>query len=660
MLPRGRVTSPTDVKKMRSTCLMVIVLALALLCASSCLADSGRYSMRLSSHPQAITADSHSAATISAEVRDPSGGTVPDGTVVEFTTSLGIIERSARTASGVARVRLESGSVTGTAIVSAVAPTGSAIADLRVDFLDPGAELFDESFISIASKVHLGYDADRGVVDSAGGVSIAHRGLSINAQEAQIDVKANTLRARGKAGGGDIVLSRGDKRLLASALYYDLSAMKGVLIGPAEEGAKRFLFRGRDLFSEPDTEPDESVKFDFEPVSDAKLFIRAKSILIRPGEEIKFKRANYYVDGDKVLSVPLQVLSLSGSQAGVGQMFAYGTDGVRLDVPAYYSLTSNFTGAVRLKHSEPTGWGDYSDRAGWQVDLDQEYNAGGSVQGAFSVNRVTSRDWGLRWNHRLEADNDAQVYTYLDFPSHRDLYGTLDYSRPFKGYTWSVNLRGNKFKDADGRYTAATYLQSRARPLIGNSVSYAFSTRLSFASYMADRGDKLGTGLGLQLYGKPLQFGPRTGVNTSLSIVRDWGGGSPGTSVYGNAGLYRGLGRLGQLGVNYSYSWSGAAYGYNSQRISTNLNIRPTRKWSASVYSVYGLNDHSISAFGDTSYELRPTWRLGFRSTYQKFHYANLSDFEIALAKVLGRQEARLTWSQSLKRFRFEFATASF
>lgn len=638
-----------------------LLLAVVVLCVGTlaCHAAINRYSLWLTAHPQAIVADSHSSATISAEVRDSNGKAVPDGTVVEFTTSLGIIERRARTTAGVARVRLESGTTTGTAVVSAVAADGSAVAEMRVDFLEPGSQMFDESFISISSDKHLGYDPGLQVVDSAGGVRIYHRGLTIDAEAAQVDVRKNLLRATARMGGEHITIKRGEKEILASALYYDFNSMRGVILAPAEEGAVRMAFRGRDLFAESDPDLEKPVQFGFEPIAESKVFIRAKSILIRPGEVVKIKRANYYLDGDKILSVPLQVVPLrGGASTGTPQLFTYGTEGLRLDLPIYYSLTPSGTGAVRLKHSEPTGWGTYSDRAGWQVDVDHEYTLAGSTQGRFTLNRVTARDWGIRWNQRMELAGDSQLYSYLDFPSHRDLYGTIDYSRPLGEYTWSVNLRGNKLKDRDGGYFAGTYLQSRSKPLIGSAVSYAFSTRFSYDNRLTD--GSLGTGVGLQLYGKPLQFGPSTSVNTSLMLARDWGGSNAGTTAYANAGLYRMLGNIGQFGLNYSYSWTDSAYGYSAQRVSTNLLLRPSPRWGLSLYSIYGLNDGTVSAFGDINYEILPTWRLGLLGTYQKFQYANYTDAEVSLAKLIGRQQVMLTWSKSRQKFRLEFSPMAF
>lgn len=616
------------------------------------------YSVWLAAHPQVLVADGRSETTISAEVRNSSGGIVPDNTMVEFTTSLGTIERIGRTTAGVARVRLQSSLTVGTAMVSAVVAAGQAVAQLRVEFLEPGTEISDESFITVSSRGHLGYDAGERLIDSAGGVKIYHRGLEIDADQAQIDLKRTVLRA--KNGKEDITIRRGDKQVAASALYYDFNAMSGVILTPAETGARRMTLRGRDLLVQEDANPDKLATFDFTPIGEAAMFIKARSIVVRPGEEIKFTRAEFFLDGDRVLGVPLHVESLKSQGSGVSRILTYGTEGLRLDLPFYYSLTPNGTGAVRLRHAQPGGWGYYSGPSGWQVDLEQEYTRGGSTEGKLSLNRITSGDWGARWTQRREFDNDSQIYSFLDFPAHRSLYGSFDYSRSFRDYTVNAYMRGDKVRGRDGRYSSSAYLQTRAKPLAGGALTYAVSSRFSFDSLSAPGTSKLGTGVGLQLYGRPMQFGSSSGLATSVQFTHDWGGSYPGSTINANAGYYRSLGRIGQLGLNYTYSWADAIAGYTSQRVSADLSLTPSDRWRAYLYLTKGLTDESTSAFGEISYAFSPTWRIHVLGTVQDYYGFTYRDTEIALAKAIGRQEARIIWSQSRKKLRVEFSALSF
>jgi hypothetical protein len=390
------------------------------------------------------------------------------------------------------------------------------------------------------------------------------------------------------------------------------------------------------------------------------MFIRARSVFIRPDEEIKFKRANFYLDGSKVLSVPLHVEPLRGGGTGLNRALTYGTDGLRLDIPFYYSLTANGTGALRLKHAQDGGWGYYSGPSGWQLNMEQEYNSGGSTEGLFALNRITSgEEWGARWSQRAEFENDSQLYTYVDFPAHRSLFGSADYSRRFGDYTMSLNLRGDKVRNSDGRYSTYAYVQSRPKSLFSNAVNYSVTSRLSYSSYLGGDASKLGGGLGLQLYGKPLQFGAAN-LSTSLSVNHDLGGAYPGTSINANVGYYRMLGNIGTAGVNYSYSSTSSAYGYSAQRISTDLSLAPSDRWRAYFYGTYGIGDKTASAFAELSYVFLPTWRVDLLGTFQKFGDFRYNDFEVALAKAVGRQEGRLIWSQARRRIRFEFSALSF
>lgn len=647
-----------------SMCL-ILTITLLVLSSSASVNSAGSYSIWLSSHPRAVVANGNSYATITAEARDPSGRIVPDGTLVEFTTNLGAIETHAHTSAGVARVRLESGTTPGTAIVSAALVGGGAVAQTRVDFLEPGAEIVEESFITVSSPTFLGYDVDRRLVDAAGGVTIYHRGLKIKAEDAQIDLKNNVIRARARVGGAPITIERESKKLSAMALCYEIDSMHGLFIASPAEGSRRFRFRGRDLFAEPDTpDPQEGLaadklNFDFQAVTDSKLFIRCRSMVIRPGVEIKFKRASYYVDGDRLVNVPLHVVSLRGDTAGLDQMLAYGTEGVRLNLPIYYLLTPTSTGAIRVKHSESTGWGYYSDREGWEVDIDHDYNWASSAEGRLSINRVTSADWGIRWSQRADVGTDGYLYTYFDFPARRNLYTTIDYTRRMRDCTWTTSVRGTRLQGVNGKYTTYTYLQSRSRLLVGDAVSYSLTTRLSYDSGLSGE-NKFGQGLGVQLYGKQITIGRRGSVNTSASVFRDWGGPNPGSTVFANVSIFHSFVAFGSLALNYSYSWADTHYGYNSQRVSANLAVVPSPRWNVNLYAVCGLNDNTIGVFGQISCLLSKDWRFSILAARQELQYGVFSDFEIALRRALGRQEAVLTWSQSRKRFRLELAAASF
>jgi hypothetical protein len=88
--------------------------------------------------PEQIPADGTSTSTITATVSDPQHNPVPDGTVVRFTTSLGLIgPATVNTSGGIAKATLHSGTDPGTATVTVRAETLTQ--QVEVEFLDTTA-----------------------------------------------------------------------------------------------------------------------------------------------------------------------------------------------------------------------------------------------------------------------------------------------------------------------------------------------------------------------------------------------------------------------------------------------------------------------------------------------------------------------------------------
>ena len=79
---------------------------------------------------------------------------------------------------------------------------------------------------------------------------------------------------------------------------------------------------------------------------------------------------------------------------------------------------------------------------------------------------------GDELNQRKEFSNQGTLSSYFDFPEHRDLYSTVDYSQALGNYTLSWDFRGDKIQGADTSLSSGLYLQSQAKPLIGKAVSY--------------------------------------------------------------------------------------------------------------------------------------------------------------------------------------------
>ena len=92
--------------------------------------------MAISVNPPFIAAQGD-AAIVSVLVIEPAGTPVPDGTVIQFFTTLGTIQEQAKTNDGVARVNLVSDSRSGTAKVTAFSGAATISADVTIGATRP-------------------------------------------------------------------------------------------------------------------------------------------------------------------------------------------------------------------------------------------------------------------------------------------------------------------------------------------------------------------------------------------------------------------------------------------------------------------------------------------------------------------------------------------
>lgn len=643
-------------------------------------ANAATTGIRLAANPSAIYADGKSICSISAEVRDGSGGLISDGAQVRFASSLGVIDAAATTTGGVARAILRSGTQSGQAMVSAVLTSadGQAVSQTQVQFLPPGTRVETDACLTISSDRYLAYAADSRIVDASGGTTVRHRGLTVQAEDIQVDMGRNMLTAKAKT-GGTLQVSRGGKSVRASVLAYDLGTLQGAMVAEGTDGKMAKLrFSGADLSTAPLDQGSEQSTFEFVDLSAASVLVKAKSITIRPKHDVQFKKAELYMDGGKALKLPLYLIPLAAAGPTAGfQYLSLTSNGLKVDIPLYYSLSPSGTGAIRLRNQQG-GWSQYSSLPGWGLDLEQSY-ATGKAEGRFTVSQVTRRDWGVDWEHRHEFGSGATVNAYLGFPAHRNLNGIVSFNKPFKSSSLGVNLHGSdthgfdkltRTDIYDRTVSTDVYFQTNPRPLT-NRLNYSVTLQSSLYSQnhkavsktttaTSDIPFQLSSGLQFQLFADPVRFGRKSVLNTSLSLGHLWGGSRAGLSTFGNAMFTRSFSDRSNLALGYSYMLNPGSLGdYGRHRVSLNFGSFGT-KWQTSLFVVHTLDQPITSAYGSIGYHLNPRWRIDVRGNLQRFNLYNSSDIEFGLGTLIGQQDITLAYSRSFRRFRVELGALGF
>jgi hypothetical protein len=131
-------------------------------------------------------------STITAVVVEPTGTYVPDGTVVQFFTNLGTIDREARTRNGVARANLVSDSRSGTATVTVVS---GGDAPVPVPSASPTTTPSPSPSTRLPAALGAAALGASGVVTAAGAVAASQAAATVNVTIGNPNVQTIQLRA---------------------------------------------------------------------------------------------------------------------------------------------------------------------------------------------------------------------------------------------------------------------------------------------------------------------------------------------------------------------------------------------------------------------------------------------------------------------------------
>jgi hypothetical protein len=434
-------------------------------------AAAGLSTIKLEADRKQLLADGKSVATLTARVYDGRGGAVRDGALVRFSTTAGRLEaETVAVQNGVARVRLIAGNLPASAIVTAnVDGEGGAVPQTIVIAFgsDPDAAYNGSDWVRVTSGRYVGYVVDFGLIQVIGGkeqrapASVAYKGLEVQADEIQLNLRENRVRAR-----GNVVLRRGGGANVAERRYanlrFDLLENQGVGERDVDGRPTNVVISGAQLtetnpdtaapVASPEGTPAPTIPlatpdaFTFEEVGGARMTIVARSIDVEPNNRLQFRRATFYLDGQKALSLPFHVMALGQETLFSEQVLGYGPSGVTFDFPLYYDVRPSAIGTLHVRHGERFGGSAYATRPGWTLDLEHSYTGGkaATADGRLAFSGLTRRDWNAHWTHAQRLDGATRGQIYLDVPGAGGLFGNALITRQFKGFRVNLNVSGSR------------------------------------------------------------------------------------------------------------------------------------------------------------------------------------------------------------------------
>lgn len=642
-----------------------------------------------------LPADGKSVTTVSALVRDTEGKLVPDGTEVLFSASIGLIEESAFTSAGVARVKFTSQLITGKSVITASWLEGQAISVLNINITNITEEEIIRRYVTIETDTYMAYSIDGKVMDAVGDVEIKYRSLVIKAHSAQIDLLMNRIVARGQGRDNPVILKSGNDTVTADMFTCDLMGANGLLISAERGGIEYVDFANKKITITKPTSTYPSDMFDFFDLSGSLVMVRTKMAIIYPGEKIFFKRAGIYPGEKKFITLPYYALSLTGQQVDGAQYIGYSSSGISLSIPFYYSLTPTSGGALLLKYGDRSGWSGFGQVPGWFIDLRQTYTTN-NAQGVFVLNEITSKDWGARYSHNQSFGKRTQANFYIDYPAHKNIFSSLNVNRSFSGFSLGLDIDGSRDEFGGNYLSQNLTLQTRAKK-IGDSVfSYSLSgaTSKSHSTFkgLDDSSTTIETSVNrvnTNLVTSPIPLTKNLKLRSSLALGYQWQNSTDdrndmeGLSTIGSSVLDWKISQNNNMQLSYRYIQrpvftkrfvDGQIVDSRpaTQSVSASWRFGKPSKWMVTMYGVKGLDFPNMSLFGDVSYRLDSQWRLGLRMTANKYRTRifedgdfvekdrSYDDLELILGKQMGAQEISLVWSKSQGRVLLELGSGSF
>lgn len=694
----------------RSLPFLIFAALLAAWCLRPALA-SGRASLSLTSSPEIILADGKSTTTVTATVRDGDGNVVPDGTVVRFSASLGLLDKdTAPTTAGVARATLTSAATVGTAQLTATAfltGAGSSAGAAHVEFTSDREEAYsngDEHWIHMDCPEYLIYSADSKTLEAQGRKGSAHlqyKGLSVNGDALQVSLNASVLL------GHNVVLQRGHHTLRAAEIRYDLNSNTGsaVVLGTGRHAALSMDVSGLGLETTPQQadSADAAVQtniYRFDDLSDSKVIVSARAISVNPGDRLQFRRASIYSGGKKILSVPYHQMSLNSEQLFGQQLVGFGSQGLFVNVPIYYNVSPHSTGTLFLRNSasayaETSGlssggsyFSQHGSRPGLALDLQHDYSFGRGGSGSLGITGITRPDWGVQWNHTQRLDDKTNSFLYVDYPSHRSLYASSSLSREFKGFALNLTANGNRdpgFKGyAYANSTMAASLQTTPRSLAGTPINMTFGVSAQRGQVMQTTPDQgkvvtpISTqSLDMHFYTAPLHPDRHTTISNGLSLGQSFSsGGRHSMTLLGTLGAARTTFGHGNLNLNYTYRYDplqsqlsttrltannlvGSFYrGPTQQRLTLNYTVSPRPRMNLSLISGYGLPLHDNNLFANFDYRISDNWGISLASSWDHYASANYQETQVSLTRRLLGRDVVFTYSTKTRKVIFDLAAS--
>ncbi|HEU4753434.1 MAG TPA: hypothetical protein VFU47_10045, partial [Armatimonadota bacterium] len=322
------------------------------------------------------------------------------------------------------------------------------------------------------------------------------------------------------------------------------------------------------------------------------------------------------------------------------------------------------------------GVGYFSRERGLSVDLVQKYGFSGSSEGEASLTNMTSFDrWGFYWSHTQQLAKTTRLVSNLQFPEHRDMWGSLNLTSGLPIGNLQVGVAAARpHQTGVLTKTLSFAFETKPKPVLDGKLAITAST----SSFWRDAQNiRVARGIrvpvqntqyqtfGINARPQPLKLGGGFTLDSSLSLRAVTGnnqGGGFGPAM--EAQVRRQLGQNGFLSFGLSYNHLASINDFlptNGRLNATfTLNHQIGRRLKIAALGTAALDAESRNSLLQASYQLTPSWRLDLVNSFFRYGQFGDNDFQFGVARSFGPRELSLYWSSREHRFLFEFGASRF
>jgi hypothetical protein len=453
-------------------------------------------------------------------------------------------------------------------------------------------------------------------------------------------------------------------------------------------------------------------------LSEANLVVVSRSIRIEPNRLLQFRRATFYVNGTKTLSMPYHVMSLDQNSIFPEQVVGVGAQGVSVDFPFYYDVRPSAVGTLYVRRSARIGESAYSVRPGFYLDMVQTYNGARNSSGTVEVNGITRSDWGVRLRHAQQLGPNTTGSAFVDLPDHRSLFVTTQATRAFKTFSLNGVLSATRSprttlvyasnpanpttptiptipgtvsdptvppqttlveqNGTSGDLRAQIYGETYGRTFLNvKPVLYSVNASISRQSLFGPSGFANGVlhseSVGTRLYTVPLPVARETTFTQSLTLGNAWSQASGqvntsarGITLLGTSALNRNIGSLGSVGLTYDYTQlplgygTGVAAATGKHRVGVTGFLGQGESWGLQLTGSRGLDVSQTTLYSNLLFRISGPWRGRATLTYSEFSGVRYQDIEYALIRRISGRDFAIYYSTTSRRFQLDLSGARF